>query len=111
MLLPLEERCDVPVEVRLLDEKEEEKVIKFVEDKCRYQLNNNSSCCDLFHIAHYRERRNQCAELDRDSLDLVVMSQMMALMSNSTVNRRKGSKTQERRRPATSFMHLGEKVR
>ena len=77
MLLPLEERCDVPVEVRLLDEKEEEKVLKFVQDKCCCQLNNNSSCSDLFHITHYREMRNQCAELDRDSL---VMSQMMALI-------------------------------
>ena len=37
MLLPLEERCDVPVELRILDEKEEEKLIKFVVDKCRYQ--------------------------------------------------------------------------
>ena len=110
MILPLEERCDIPVEVRLLDEKEEEKVLKFVHDKCCCQLNNNLSCSDLFHITHYREMRNQCAELDHDSLDLVMMSQMMALMSNSTVNRRKGSKTEERSRPATSFMHLGEKV-
>ena len=95
MLLPLEERCDVPVEARLLDEKEEEKVLKFVQDKCCCQLNNNSSCSDLFHITHYREMRNQCAELDHDSLDLVVMSQMMALMSNSTTKRRKGNQTEE----------------
>ena len=39
MLLPLEERCDVPVEARLLDEKEEEKVLKFVQDKCCCQSN------------------------------------------------------------------------
>ena len=97
MILPLEERCDVPVEVRLLDEKEEVKVLKFVHGKCCCQLNNNSSWSDLFHIyiTCYREMRNQCAELDCDSLDVVVMSQIMALMSNSTMNKRMGSQTED----------------
>ena len=55
-----EDRSDVPFEVQSIDEKEET-IVQFIQDKCRCQLYNNSSCSDLFDITHFREMRNQCA--------------------------------------------------
>ena len=106
-----EDRNDVPLELRPVDEQEEDKIKRFVEIGCGCQSNSELNCSSLFSLSHYREIRNSCAELDHDSLDLVVMGQLMALTTNSTTVTDKNDQAQERQRQSTVYMHLGQKVK
>ena len=49
-------------------------------------------------------------KLDRDCLDLVVMSQIMALMTNSTVVMRRGRPSEERQQRGAEPAHAPPKI-
>ena len=54
-------------------EKEEEIVKTFVVEGCACNLNGGNGCSKFFSQEHYQSMRNQCVELDYDSLDLLIM--------------------------------------
>ena len=60
------------------DKAENEKIVKFMNSGCTCRFNKGKPCYTLFEESHYRSIRNSCAELDHDSLDLVVKAQIMA---------------------------------
>ncbi len=55
----------------------------------------HQSCYKLFTRSHYELIRNQCAELEHDTLDMVIMGQVMALTT---------------KRMTTLYSHQGHKV-
>ena len=72
---------------------------------CGCEVLCGSPCYTQFPASHYREMRNYCAELNRDSLDLVVMGHVMALTSTSEET--KGRKT-ERKKCISPFISEGK---
>ena len=83
------------------DEVEDEKVKSFMRDGCGCNLNRGKPCFTLFEESHYRDSRNTFAELDHDSLDLVIKTQIMAHTRQSKEDGKKHH---------TSFYHLSFKV-
>ena len=92
-----------------IEMREEDSIRCFVAEECGCTLFNGTSCSTMFSSDYYKIRRNDCAELDHDSLDLVIMAQIMANSSDGSV-RHRGRETHERKRMATQFLHNGKKV-
>ena len=103
-------RCDIPFDVRPADEREDERIRRFITKGCGCLINDDRNCSLLFPFSHYRLNRDSCAELELDSLDLVIMGQLMALTVNTDVILNKNRETQERQRTSTQYLHLGQKV-
>ena len=55
---------------------------------CECNFNKGKRCSTWFEESHYQEIRNSCAELDHDSLDLVIKAQIMAHIN--TLNKGEG---------------------
>ena len=64
-------------------------------------------CSALFPQEHYEEYRQQCAALTRDKLDLVLLGQMMALLSNDTETGARSKKAPTRRQQSAMLFHHG----
>ena len=84
------------------DEREDERVTEFMTSGCECNFNKGKRCSTLFEESHDREIRNSCAELDHDSLDLVIKAQIMAHIN--TLNKGEG------RHYNATFYHLSMKV-
>ena len=99
----------VPLELMPLDMKEKNEIEKFVTNTCGCKMNNGGPCSDKFADKFYTVRA-QCADLDKESLDLVLLGQIMALMNTSEeiTSRRRPSVT--RQRYSYIYYHEGVKV-
>ena len=84
----------ITYDLRPEDETVKKRIEKFCEEGCGCPEN----CSANYTLHHYETLRSQCSELDHDTLDMVIMGQIMALTTT----------TQERRQ--TTYMHLGLKV-
>ena len=87
------EECEEQVQCDLneLDRIEDEKVKIFLENGCGCNFNKGRPCFNQFPETHYREMRNNCAELDHHSLDHVIIGQIMAQIHTSELLEPKGN--------------------
>ena len=91
-------------------ELEEHSISQFAANGCACKHFNGGSCCKLFPANHYREVRDQCRELTRSELDLVVMGQLLALSHSGDMTQAKKHKPKERKRSFTYFSHGGHTI-
>ena len=96
------EECD-------LDKNENQKITDFMGTGCGCTVNKGKPCFDQFNETHYSTMRNNCAELDHISLDIVFISQIMANTNISDFLEIRGRKHQ-RQNYRTTFYHLSRKV-
>ena len=74
------ELSSVVVESEESPDQEEARIDLFLSSGCSCQYGpRNTPCHRLFSAAQYREMRDECRELTRDELDLVIMGQLRAL--------------------------------
>ena len=84
---------------------------RFLEKGCGCKRAQGKPCFTLFSRAHYEDYRQQCRALTRDELDLVLLGQIMALLSNDTETGPKSSKAPSpRQRSAMLFHHGGWRI-
>ena len=77
------------VEIDESDDQEEARIARYLAGGCSCQHGPKSTPCHkLFSAAQYREMRDECRELSRDELDLVVMGQLRALTLRDPVTQR-----------------------
>ena len=76
------------------NKKESETVEHFHQQGCGC----SEKCSSRYPLTHYTTLRSQCAELDHNALDMVIMGQLMALTKTNLEKHQ------------TIYMHLGEKV-
>ena len=65
----------IELELRQKDIREDETITEFVEEGCGCPLN----CSSTFSRNYYELTRGQCAELSHETLDIVIIGQLMAL--------------------------------
>ena len=63
-------------DIRLEDIKEADLITEFTESGCEC----TTQCSKLFSRSHYECMRNQCVELSKENLDMVMFGQIMALL-------------------------------
>ena len=93
-------------DVREIDEKEQKEVMKFLNDGCGCAR----KCSKKFHLAKVTDMRNNCAELSRDELDMLVMGEVLSSTSYTDETEGMHHIPQARQKPRSSYMFRGIKV-
>ena len=85
---------------------------QFLAKSCGCKRANGKPCSTLFSKEHYQDIRWHCVELTRDELDLVLMGQIMATLSNDTLTQ--GAKFRhsapQRKISSMAFFHGGHQI-
>ena len=96
------------LELRLIDEEEMTKIDDFVKQTCGCKNSNGGPCSDVL-ASKFSLLRAQCAELDKTSLDYVMLGELMAMTKTSDItSRKRPSKLRERQ--SYDYSHEGVKV-
>ena len=96
------------LELRPIHEEEMTKIDHFIKQTCGCKNNNGGPCSDVL-ASKFSLLRAQCAELDKTSLDYVMLEELMAMTKTSDITSRKHpSKTRERQ--SYDYCHEGVKV-
>ena len=93
-------------DVREIDEKEQKEVMKFLNDGCGCAR----KCSKKFDLAKVTDMRNNCAELSRDELDMLVMGEVLSSTSYTDETEGMHHIHQARQKPRSSYMFRGIKV-
>ena len=96
---------EVVIDISDARELEERSIAWFAESGCSCKHFNGGPCCKLFSVSHYREVRDQCRDLTRSELDLVVMGQLLALTHSGHMTQAK-KHTPKERRSFTYIQHV-----
>ena len=107
----LEEReihWEVEIEERDVDIKERES--QFWDSTCNCTTYKGGPCNRAFSIEYIRSIRDQCLSLDHQSLDLVLMGQLMANLRRSTSLTDRTHSNKQREGEHTPYYHQGIKV-
>ena len=85
---------------------------QFLEKGCGCKRASGRPCYTLFSREHYQEIRWQCAELTRVELDMVLMGQIMATLSNDpeTSSAKFRHTPTQRKLSSMAFFHGGHQV-
>lgn len=100
------------IEPRREDIQEETLTEWYSREGCSCTLGpDDQPCCRSFPVSYYRQYRNNCLEMTRDTLDMVILAQMASLTNTSThsLHRRKHHQ-QERQRETMKFVHLQRSI-
>ena len=81
----------------------------FLEKGCGCKRNAGKSCYTAFSREHYEGVRMQCAELNRSELDLVLLGQISALLTNKKDTNAHRPST-PRQRSSMAFYHAGVRI-
>ena len=104
----------VMIELRDIDEIEENKIEEFRDCGCSCSFGpSGTPCCQLFSSAHYAEMREWSIQLTRKERDLVMKSLIVTLTSKGDTTKHASDhrhKSQARKQEYTTYMHLGMKV-
>ena len=93
-------------DVREIDEKVQKEVMKFLNDGCGCAR----KCSKKFDLAKVTDMRNNCAELSRDELDMLVMGEVLSSTSYTDETEGMHHIHQARQKPRSSYMFRGIKV-
>ena len=72
------------LELRPIDEEEMTKIDHFIKQTCGCKNNNGGPCSDVL-ASKFSLLRAQCAELDKTSLDYVMLGELMAMTKTSDI--------------------------
>lgn len=72
------------LELRSIDENEIHKIEEFVRNSCGCKNDNGGPCSNVFSADKIGLVRAQCSELDKPSLDYVLLGQVMAFTKTSS---------------------------
>ena len=96
--------------MRSIDLREKEVIDRFLSDGC--DCKKGVPCHTLFTREYYETVRAQCQELDRSTLDMVIMGYLLGSLNTSTeVARSSSHRTpKERERQRLKYYHRGQMV-
>lgn len=83
----------------------------FLAESCKCQLAQNGPCSTLFPQEHFISMRENCAEMSRVELDMVVLGQLSAFTNNSQgVVTTSHHPFKSRKRSYTQYYHGGQRI-
>ena len=94
----------VPLEERSVDVEERETIRNFLSEGCKCR---SKGCHRLFDEEALTNMRSDCAELDRDQLDLVVMGHLIGSIVDSKETSGTRHLPKSREKPFSKFLYRG----
>ena len=114
MIVPVQNRRATVSEERKEDIDELDRIEKFYLSGCSCQLAQGTPCCKSIQKSHYEEYRNNCVEMTKQELDMVVMGQIVVFTNRSTktlhVTDHRHLTDKERERESSTFKHEGTQI-
>ena len=92
------------------EEREEQFIARFAREGCRCKHYDGKPCCTIFSVDHYQRVRDDCRQLSRSELYLVVMGQLLALTQSDETTQVKYHSPKDRKRSFTCFKHGGHNI-
>ena len=89
---------------------EERRVARFLSSGCKCKLNDGNPCYLLFTSPQICTARDDCRQLTRDQLDMVVMGQLRALCQSDSMTQKSKAKNTERKRTNTQYRFGGHRI-
>ena len=90
---------------------EDGKIANFVASGCNCNHGEGKKPCHTqFTATQYRHSRDECRDLARDELDLVVMGQLQALTKRDTMTQKERARNKDRVQTSTVYQFGGHKV-
>ena len=90
---------------------EERKIARFVAHGCTCKHGKGKTPCHTqFTASQYRHQRDECQELTRDELDLVVMGQLQALTKRDSLTQKEKATNTERLQTSTVYQFGGHRI-
>ena len=89
---------------------EDRRIARFLSQGCKCQLHNGNPCYTLFTASQLSVVRDECRQLSRDEMDMVVMGQLRALCQSDSLTQKTKAKNTERTRTATLFRFGGHRI-
>ena len=80
---------------------EERRVASFAVNGCNCKQNNGSPCHLLFTPSQLLNARDECRQLTREQLDMVVMGELRAVCQSDSLTQKTKAKNVERQRTST----------
>ena len=84
---------------------EDGRIARFLSEGCKCQLNDGSPCSALFAASH-----DECRQLTRDQLDVMIMGQLRALCHIDPLTQKTKTKNTDRSHTATLFCFGGHRI-
>ena len=92
------------------DHSEEEIIKQFVANGCSCKLADGGPCCKRIQESEFQESRDECRELSREELDLVVMGQLRACNQHGPTTQKQKQHNKERESSKSMFRFGGQRV-
>ena len=90
---------------------EERKIARFVAHGCTCKHGKGKTPCHThFTASQYRHQRDECRELTRDELDLVVIGQLQALTKRDSLTQKEKATNTERLQTSTVYQFGGHRI-
>ena len=89
---------------------EDGRIAHFLSEGCKCQLNDGSPCSALFTASQVMAARDECRQLTRDQLDVMIMGQLRALCQIDPLTQKTKTKNTDRSRTATLFRFGGHRI-
>ena len=89
---------------------EERRVARFLAGGCKCKLNDGNSCYLLFTSSQISSVRDDCRQLTKDQLDMVVMGQLRALCQRDSVTQKSKAINTGRKRTNTPYRYGGHRI-
>jgi hypothetical protein len=92
------------------EDAEERRITRFILEGCKCQLNSGSPCSSLLSAADLLAARDECRQLTREQMDMVVMGQLCALCHRDPQTQKSKTRNTDRKRTTTLFRYGGYRV-
>ena len=101
---------DLFVEQNETDDEEERRIARFLASGCSCKLLDDAPCSSQFSASMLQSTRDECRQLSREQLDMVVMGQLHALCRSDPLTQKNKARNSERKRTSTQFRFQGNRV-
>ena len=101
---------DLAVEHDETDDEEQRIIARFLAGGCSCKLLDGRPCSSQFSTSMLQRARDECRQLTREQLDVVVMGQLRALCQTNPMTQKSKARNSERKRTSTPYRFKGHRV-
>ena len=92
------------------DDEEQRRIARFLAGGCSCKLLDGRPCSSQFSTSMFQRARDECRQLTREQLDMVVMGQLHAVCQSNPMTQKSKARNSERKLTSTPYRFQGHRV-
>ena len=101
---------DLSVEHDEIDDEEQRRIARFLAGGCSCKLLDGTPCSSQLSTSMLKRTRNECRQLTREQIDMVVMGQLCELCQSDPLTQKSKTRNSERKLTSTQYRFQGHHV-